>query len=437
MQSEKMRHRIHILLLAAALSGIAIFGFNGGERASAQERTITLYNGYEGDDEEENLYCIGDTGHFEISYGSFLQEEIAAMEYISHAGNVVQVDGQGNYRVIGSGRAEVEVRGYTAGMALVFEASYCFYVCADLSAATLSSNSMERYILGRWGSDEARVSLKNAPELTYYTFEYVSSNEQMDVSCEFDADTKSIVVYSSSPGKTVLTFTINSKIFRLNLKVTRINIKKTSLVLTQKKKTTLKLKGYSGKVKWRSTRRRVARVSSKGVVKAKKVGNTVVYAVFNGQRLGCAVSVVTSARKKVINEAKRIAKGTYSQPKRMQKGYYDCSSLVWRSYKKAGKYFGDKHYAPVAADIAKWCFAKKKRIKGGLSSSNLRNMKLHPGDLFFEGGMDNGRYKGIYHVEMFVGYQCEGFDSNNKPILASLWAARPANCYLSGMMARP
>lgn len=70
--------------------------------------------------------------------------------------------------------------------------------------------------------------------------------------------------------------------------------------------------------------------SGKGVIKAKKkTGNTVVYAQIGEHRLGCAVSVVSSKMKKVINRAKRIYKTCkYSQPLRMNSKYYDCSSLV-------------------------------------------------------------------------------------------------------------
>lgn len=47
-------------------------------------------------------------------------------------------------------------------------------------------------------------------------------------------------------------------------------------------------------------------------------------------------------------------------------------------------------------------------------------MKSRPGDLLFGTGANNGRYKGIYHVEMFVGYACYGFQGN-KPILTTKW----------------
>ena len=70
-----------------------------------------------------------------------------------------------------------------------------------------------------------------------------------------------------------------------------------------------------------------------------------------------------------------------SQPKRMQEKFYDCSSLVWKSYHKNGVNFGMAYYAPVAADMGKWCVQHKKLVSGGLSRANIQNMKLNPGDV--------------------------------------------------------
>ena len=97
----------------------------------------------------------------------------------------------------------------------------------------------------------------------------------------------------------------------------------------------------------------MASVSANGMVKAKKTGNAVIKAKIGDNLIGCAVSVVTKNKKNTINTALQIARGTYSQPKRMLSGYYDCSSLVWRSYHKNGVTFGNAYYAPVAADIGK------------------------------------------------------------------------------------
>ena len=40
----------------------------------------------------------------------------------------------------------------------------------------------------------------------------------------------------------------------------------------------------------------------------------------------------------------------------------------------------------------------------------------------FETGQKNGRYKGIYHVEMITGYIFYGFDGNGKAELGIQWA---------------
>lgn len=144
-----------------------------------------------------------------------------------------------------------------------------------------------------------------------------------------------------------------------------------------------------------------------GVVTGKKTGNALIYAtVENNCQFACAVSVVSPGLKKVVNYAKMIGRHwSYSRKKRMSKGYYDCSALVWKSYHKINKNFGNSTYAPVAANVAQWCAKNKKMIKGGLTSELIEKMKLRPGDLIFLTGENNGRYKGIYHVEMFVGYR--------------------------------
>ncbi len=431
--------------IAGMLLVLAGFGWLGHtETIQAQERPIYLYDGQVADENDEyeyvnddELYQTGDTGQIHMEYADeWLYGKLAHTEFLTSNKAVVQVDQTGYYRVVAGGRAIVTANGYNDEGVRLFSASYCFRCCGDASGAALQKTELRTYIVN-WQTKEAVIALKNMPDLTYYTFGWTSSYDGMDVECSLDPKNKTLKIFSGNKGTTTLTITINNKTFTLKVITSEVTINKISAVLAAKKKTTLKLKGYPGKVKWKTMKKKVATISSKGVVKAKKTGNTVVYAVVDGQKIGCAVSVVTPKLKKVINAAKKIAKGKYSQPKRMKKGYYDCSSLVWRSYKKIGKTFGDKHYAPVAANIAKYLFGKKKRIKGGLNNKNIQGMKLRPGDLMFSTGAKNGRYKGIHHVEMFVGYQCEGFNSKGKPILGTLWAARPANAYYGNPMGRP
>lgn len=52
----------------------------------------------------------------------------------------------------------------------------------------------------------------------------------------------------------------------------------------------------------------------------------------------------------------------------------------------------------------------------------------------FETGQKNGRYKGIYHVEMITGYIFYGFDGNGKAELGIQWAAGDEKYYPMGQM---
>jgi cell wall-associated NlpC family hydrolase len=86
----------------------------------------------------------------------------------------------------------------------------------------------------------------------------------------------------------------------------------------------------------------------------------------------------------------------------MAVGKYDCSSYIYRAYKDAGKILGtSKNWAPTAADLAKWCNEKGYVLY--TETQTVDTSKLLPGDLIFETGENNGRYKGIYHVDLYVG----------------------------------
>ena len=308
----------------------------------------------------------------------------------------------------------------------------------DASNTSLSQTNMDLYITDGYGASGS-VELINAPDLYEYYFDYECSNASLRFSCYLDVTTKVISFYVSGAGSGRVTFTLNNKELYLDLKVYKVSINKNSLLVVHKKSATLKVKGCSNSVNWCTNNKKIATVSSKGVVKGKKIGNALIYTKLGDGYLGCAVSVVSKKMKKVISKAYSLKKGKYSQARRMQKGYYDCSSLVWRSYKKAKIYLGNRYYAPVAADLARYYVKKKKRIKGGYSKNNVAKMKLRPGDLFFCEGQKNGRYRGIYHVEMLTGYRCLGIDSTGKATVVVKWATAPDDYYMKakGLMVRP
>ena len=86
---------------------------------------------------------------------------------------------------------------------------------------------------------------------------------------------------------------------------------------------TLKVKKASGKVKWKSSKKSVASVSSKGKVKAKRSGSATITARVSGKKLTCRIKV------------KSAAKGTRANPK---SAYALNTFTFYQEEKKSGKF---------------------------------------------------------------------------------------------------
>ena len=78
----------------------------------------------------------------------------------------------------------------------------------------------------------------------------------------------------------------------------KVKLNKTKVVLKVGKKTTLKLKNNKKKVKWSSNKKRVATVTKKGVVKAKKKGTAKITAKVGKKKYVCKVTVKAATTKK-------------------------------------------------------------------------------------------------------------------------------------------
>lgn len=79
----------------------------------------------------------------------------------------------------------------------------------------------------------------------------------------------------------------------------------------------------------------------------------------------------------------------YSQDKRYQEGYYDCSSLVQRLYKEAGITL-----PATAATLGEYCYK---------NAMIINKKQLKPGDLIFYSYEENGEFRNISHVAIYVG----------------------------------
>lgn len=79
----------------------------------------------------------------------------------------------------------------------------------------------------------------------------------------------------------------------------------------------------------------------------------------------------------------------YSQDRRYEEGFYDCSSLVQRLYKEVGV-----ELPATAAEQGRYCYENAMII-------NKKDLK--PGDLIFYSYEENGEFRNISHVAIYVG----------------------------------
>ncbi len=363
------------------------------------------------------------------------------------------VNADGSYVANAPGYAEVEIIGYNDSGSSVFFATIYFYIRIDMTNVTLAKTSLKGYLFPEYfygksvvyspAEFDIKVNSKLALSDDMYgaNVSCKSSNKKVSAYASMDNNILHLELSAKKKAKTVLTIQIAGKAFTISVSLNPVGISNRSYLLAKGRSKKLKIKGYSGKIKWSSSNKKIASVSSKGKVKGKKVGNVVITAKIGEKRIGCAVSVTTKKLKKVCERATYIGSHwKYSQAKRTQSGYYDCSALVWKAYKQyAGITFGDASYPGTTATESAWCREHKRIIKGGYSYKKVAKMKLNPGDLVFKSTDLKKKYSTTYHVEMFTGYVCQGYTPKGKPIVQSLWAARGAGygAEEGSLLARP
>lgn len=354
---------------------------------------------------------------------------------------------EGKFTLNQYGEATIEVTGYTGYQNEFFHASVIIQVGINMDQVSMKKTSLEGTIVTTKNSYyfDTKASFTVPIESDYVfdefdgltTLNVTSSNKKMDFSAWLSSNQLTLETYDY--GKTKLTIELNGKKFTLSVTVHQIKLGKNSYLMAKGKKENIRIKTDLGNISWKSTNPKVAMVR-KNVIYGRSEGNAILKAKYKGQTLAILVSVTTAQKLSAIKYAKyTAAHSTYSQDYRMQKGYYDCSSLVWRAYHQAGVNLVSSGYAPTAADIGKWLVQKGRRIKGGYSEKNMSKLNLLPGDLYFQSGEANGRFMNIYHVEMFAGYEFYGLDQNGKPMVSSKWANRPDGYYWTDgdMICRP
>lgn len=315
---------------------------------------------------------------------------------------------------------------------------------ADVTSVTLAQNRLaaKRTKIGAFDNEVTsfKVDVNSRIELSETTnanVSVVSSNANMKVAAYLEKNVLSIDVYN--PGVSTLTVDINGKKFNLDVNIIDNEMSSTSIVLAEGGSHQLRIRGEgTGNTVWSSANPAIAEVDSSGRIIGKTKGNTLITAKVNGKTFGCVVSVTSELRKNVVEWARAYSlRSKYSQSRRMDEGYYDCSALAWRAYNKFGFNIMSTNYAPTAAAMGKYYDQNKKIVEGGLSDANIRNMMFEPGDLFFmEGFVNNGRYRNVYHVEIISGYTFNGFDKSGNPIIGIEFANRNQSD-LRGFVGKP
>lgn len=204
-------------------------------------------------------------------------------------------------------------------------------------------------------------------------------------------------------GTTQISAIVDGKTLNFNLTVSNPYLKTTYKSITKGKTFPIKVYGKksSSTVKFTSDNKSIATVSKDGVVTGRNYGNANITVTVDGKEFTYFISIATQTALNATKTARSIINtSTYSQAYRMNQGYYDCSSLVFRAYKKNTALLGGwPSWAPTAAAQANYLANRGKVV----SYQWVDKSQLLPGDLIFYGNAPNGRYKGIFHVSMYYG----------------------------------
>ena len=237
------------------------------------------------------------------------------------------------------------------------------------------------------------------------------SNSNANIASIKSYGTKAAII-GKKTGSGTVTATYNGKTQVVNYVVENPTFKKNKAVIAKKKTTKIKVSNllYSS-LKFSSRNTSVAKVTKKGKITGKAPGVTYIdVTIGNVLCKTYRVEVAPTGMKTIIKNAQyMVDHWKYSQGRRMQYGYYDCSALVWkgyRTYKKYHKKLGSSVYALPAGDLFDYLKKKKKIVYYGFTDVD----DLQPGDILFYGDYQNavrystpGRTLNIYHAALYAG----------------------------------
>lgn len=211
------------------------------------------------------------------------------------------------------------------------------------------------------------------------------------------------MITANSQGKAIITGKADGKTLKCRVYVTNPQLKSYNAVLAPGETTSISFTGLSkeSKVQYSNSNGWVASVDNAGNITAHNYGRCEIKVKVDGCSFNYLVEVAPQRAVDACRNGLYIyATCQYSQELRMSDGYYDCSSLVFKSYGRDSALLGGTYgWGPTAASMAQYMEQTGKV----LSYTVMDTKDMRPGDLIFYGGADNNRYLGIYHVEMYYG----------------------------------
>lgn len=360
----------------------------------------------------------------ESYYSWYLNKTVSPKNIVwSVDGDAIKIKSKTNHKKVKIGA----VKEGEATLSVSYELDYGSYVYRYTSSATIyvTNPKLAQKTIGinKHCSDYTTVDITGCN--SYSDIECTTSSSKISAYAYRDwwDDTLKLEVYGQKKGDYTVNVKIDGKTFKVKVKVFSAYFKNkashsvdfwmdkiwhegdTMLALYKDETEQLKVRGLKSgsKIKWKTSDKKVATVNKDGVVKAKGNGYCTITANLpEGGSISYEVGVASKGAIKAVHYAIKHFGSEYSQAQRMSEGKYDCSSYVYRAYRDAGLILGgDRYNAPTAAELAKWC--EKNGYVLYEEDEEVDVTKLLPGDLIFETGEDNGRYKGIYHVDMYTG----------------------------------
>jgi hypothetical protein len=384
---------ILVLFMGVFSTNVSAYNYYNQSGDSIEEEVIDLVSTY------DDLYmAVG--GTLKVNVSNKYDYSISNTNIVSLKNNILTAKKSGKVKLSiktkGLEEGEEDLFGHDITIYVrkySFKTSYtCEYVLDSYEGLTVKIKDSK--FDGNTSVSNAISSVKNAE---VYVFRSNLNSHYFEI-------------YTDSHKNQTITIKIDGKKYKIKINVVSLN--KKNIVTYKGKKNTLKVSGKKI-IKWTSTNKSIATVSKKGIVTAKKNGRCYIRAYYSkNEYIQCLVECTyKKAYQAVLNAEKDYKKMEndeikYSQAKRMQKNYRDCSSFVARCYydtslKRKLVKIGSAT-ALSAAEQAKWLYNHKKTVANGKISVT----KLLPGDLVYSAtgyAGKNKRWRNIDHASIYVG----------------------------------